>query len=381
MWGTKFVLEVVKRLQKKVDIEIFIQNWDPKIIKKFTDEWIKVNNFRSLSTNSKLFWFFLPYICIKNANTLQNELKRWRFDTVVTNMFPMNYIATKLKWFNIYQYCYEPFAFFWDKEMLKWYGFMFRFILKILKLLYGKLDIYWTKYGKKVFTLVPEISDSIRNIYGINSIVTYLWIDTDFFSKKDWSLIPVVIKNIVKAKKILLHSNDFTPIKRLDFVLQIMKEIKKKRNDIVCLITTSIPDKNKLKQLQEKIEKMWIDDVIIVLGFVDYNLLPQYYSISDLWLYTWTSQGCWTSAASLTVLEWMACWLPFLRTNDTDHEVLDKINWFLLDPYDLQKWADTILTNIDNHQLLQDFSKNASNHIITKYNRDSVADIIFTNLH
>ncbi|MEI6774013.1 MAG: hypothetical protein WCL18_04335 [bacterium] len=53
-----------------------------------------------------------------------------------------------------------------------------------------------------------------------------------------------------------MHSNDFTPIKRLDFVLQIMKEIKKKRNDIVCLITTSIPDKNKLKQLQEKIEKM-----------------------------------------------------------------------------------------------------------------------------
>ncbi|MEI6774012.1 MAG: hypothetical protein WCL18_04330 [bacterium] len=53
----------------------------------------------------------------------------------------------------------------------------------------------------------------------------------------------------------------------------------------------------------------------------------------------------------------------------------------MLDPYDLQKWADTILTNIDNHQLLQDFSKNASNHIITKYNRDSVADIIFTNLH
>jgi len=40
MGGNKFILEVVKRLNKKDDltVEIFIQNGNQKFIKKLTDE-------------------------------------------------------------------------------------------------------------------------------------------------------------------------------------------------------------------------------------------------------------------------------------------------------------------------------------------------------
>jgi len=38
MGGTKFILEVVKRLKKDMDVEIFIQNGNPEYIAKFEKE-------------------------------------------------------------------------------------------------------------------------------------------------------------------------------------------------------------------------------------------------------------------------------------------------------------------------------------------------------
>ena len=380
MGGTKFILEVVKRLKKDMDVEIFIQNGNPEYIAKFEKEWIIVHNLHSLSTNSSVFWAFLPFFCWRDEKKLQNLLEKGGFDSVMTSMFPMNYIATKLHGFRIFQYCYEPFAFFWDSEMLRLYNIINRILLKILRFFYWNIDIKATQFSSIIFTLVPETQNSINKIYSKESICTYLWVDVNFFNKKNSEKVPENIKKKIRWKKVLLHSNDFTPVKRLDFVLEIMEKLVLKDKNIVCLITISVPEINNIENLKQKIIAKWLSDNVIILWFVDYELLPIYYSIARMWLYTGTSQWWWTSAASLTVLEWMACWLPFIRTNDTLFEVLDWVNWFLLDPYDINSWINTIIENIDNNEKLELLSKNWVEHIKRNYNWVNVSNIIINNL-
>src|SRR5574340_84263 len=122
MGGTKFVLEVTRHLQKFAPVEIFFQNGSPRVIKNFPDAGIVVHNLRSLSTSSPIFWLGLPFFCRRDARQLEKALEQEGFTIVVSSMFPMNHIARLTRSAHIYQYCFEPFAFFWDPVMVESHG-------------------------------------------------------------------------------------------------------------------------------------------------------------------------------------------------------------------------------------------------------------------
>jgi len=375
MGGNKFILEVVKRLNKKDDltVEIFIQNGNQKFIKKLTDEWIKVHNLWSSSTNRGLFWLFLPIICNNNAKKLQKLLEKWWFDSVITSMMPMNYIATKLKWFKIYQYCYEPFAFFWDKEMISKFWFFHRCMLYALRICYGKLDKIWVGSASKVFTLSKVTRDQIKDVYGRDSIITYEWVDIDFFKPT----IDTSIFEKYKDYKIIFHTTDFTPIKRTDIIFDLLPDLVKKIPNVKVLISSTVRDEKDIQKYSKHAEKIWLRKNFEFLWFIDYELLPVYYTLAKISLQPSVNQP-----QSLPVKEALACWTPVIRwyAKEVEFEEKDGV-WFCIDVGDKKHLLEKIVEVVNyDEKTREEIAIRARNLIIDKFTWDRVTDKIYFNL-
>jgi len=136
--GHKFVIEVIKRFQNKADIELIIQNGTNENIQKVINEGIIVNNLNKVSTNSALFWLNLNRTCLNDTEKLQKILDKKNIDTLISCMFPTNYIASKLKSKRIFQYCYEPFPLFWDRHMISEFPLYLSLILRVLSFFINK---------------------------------------------------------------------------------------------------------------------------------------------------------------------------------------------------------------------------------------------------
>ena len=119
---------------------------------------------------------------------------------------------------------------------------------------------------------------------------------------------------------------------------------------------------------------------VIVLGWVQYELLPYYYSLADLVIYCGTSDGSGASAVSLFVIEAMACGTPCLRSNDSKTEVLDGINGELFNPLDHSEFIGKCISLLVNQDLLDLYASKCRSYVENKYSWDNAAKIVYDNL-
>ncbi|EKD29979.1 MAG: Glycosyl transferase, group 1 family [uncultured bacterium (gcode 4)] len=373
MGGTKFILEVVKRLKKDMEVEIFIQNGNPEYIAKFEKEWIVVNNLHSLSTNSSIFWAFLPFFCWRDAKKLQILLEKGGFDSVMTSMFPMNYIATKLHGFRIFQYCYEPFSFFWDDRMIRHFSFFYRLFLMVLKFFYGGLDRKGATRNDKIFTLSEITQRQILEVYGKDSVYTYEGVDTTFFKstkKKE-------IFDKYGDNRIIMHCTDFTPIKRTDLAFRVLPLLVKKYPNIKLLITHTLSNLWEKAKYEKLAKSLWVANHYEFLGFVDYELLPAYYTLADVVIQPSVNQP-----QSLPVKEALACETPVVRWWEESVEFTSEDHCgFVVNSENLEELysaIDSILSM--SGEEYKKMGKNGRNLVEKKFSWDAIAHLIHKNI-
>jgi glycosyltransferase involved in cell wall biosynthesis len=376
MGGTVFIFELLKKLRKYHKVEIVIQNGDHNVVSRFTSENFIVHNLGSPSTNVMSFWLSFFRSCNKDAKKIQKIVDKQDFDIIISSMFPANFIVSKISNIGIYQYCYEPYAPFWDPVHINNLTMMKRTSAYLFRYLYGRYDVSATKKAKCVFTLSPETKRSILSVYNIDSVVTYLGADLSFYRYVEK---PTIIKKY-KGNRVLLHNTDFSPPKGTGFLLDCMPAIISKIPSVKLLITCSHNDKEKIKKLVRDIDNRGIASHVTVLGWVQYELLPYYYSVADLVTYCGTSDGGGASAVSLFVIEAMACGTPCLRSNESKTEVLDNVNGELFNPLDRNEFIDKCTSLLVNEDLLALYRLKCRSHVEEKYSWDSAAKSVNDNL-
>lgn len=368
MGGTRFVLEVVKRLQKKNTVVIFIQNGNPDVIRKFTEAGILVSELKTPSTNSPLFWLGFPYFCRQNARDLQAIFDTEGFDIVISSMFPMNHIASLLKDKAHYQYCYEPFAFFWDMHLRRTLPLKERLITGALAFLYSSTDRRATRQAKKIFTLSGVTQRQIRETYDRDSIITYEGVDLDFFKPQHNEELALKYAD----RSIILHCTDFTPIKRTDLAIKIFAALKIKIPAAKLLVTHTCENfaaQKKLESLAAR-EGLRKDDYEF-LGFVPHNLLPAYYSLAKILLQPTINQP-----QSLPVKEALACETPVARgfAEEVEFSEKDRLG-VIIDPLQVTDAASKIFTFLNGNLFLKERSRR---YVEEKFNWDKITDIIYS---
>jgi glycosyltransferase involved in cell wall biosynthesis len=387
MGGTVHLYEQLKTLIQKYNFDIYliVNTGDEKIIKKFKEAKIKVFNQKTLCTNDILYWILFPIFLLKNLTYSYFVLKKFKNKKnaiIFANLFPSNliaYLISLLFKLDYYFYCYEPFPFFHDKEYINKQSFFRQVILKILSFLYGWLDKYAVKKAGKVFTFNVTKKHSIKKVYGVNSVTTYLGIDTNFFRKikdKDNFLFKKYKSNIL-----IYHSTDYTPTKNTDLAIKIFRLVNEKYPNTRLLISSTQPNNPGRIVYTNMVKKLKLDEKVVFLDLIPRDHLLYYYSASVCYLFTATLD---IHSTSLPNLEAMACETPVIRPKlkyKEDHEFNDGEAGFLVNINDYHQVADKIICLIKNPILKEKMGKKGREIILNRFTWDKVVDKIVENIY
>lgn len=361
--GTRFILEVTQRLKQFWDIYIIVERASPEIVGECQRYGVEVREIGFLTSTNPLYWLLFPLMLRIDENRIKREVMD--ADVVISGMFPMNVIATKLNKPTI-QNCWEPFAFFYDNAMINGFNLPKRTFIRILAALYKHMDISATRDNDVIATLNNSTEEWIKKIYGREGIKTYMGVDSDFFK-------PISFDHSIKdGKKVILHSTDYTLMKGTGYLIESLPLVVDKIRDVNVLITNTVKNEKEKTSLINKAKVLGVDKYIEFIGTVPYKKLPEYYSLADVVAFTGHPEGIGTTA-SLTVLEAMACETPVVRSIGCDEEIEDGVSGILVDPRNRVKLAEAIITILMDEDLGKRMGKEGRNRVLTVYNWESVS--------
>lgn len=343
--GTRYLFEVISRLAKIYDIRV--------IVEKTTQEWknkyhcadVEVIENIPLSSNSLFYWLTFPFWFGIHMLKIPRQTKN--ADLIVSSMFPMNAIAA-LNTKPTVNICFEPFAFFYDRDLIGSFTTMHKFFLKILRVALSPLD----KWAMKKQTTIATLNESgfafFRTIYDRSpDAVTYLGIDQKIFY-------PNKKKNITQ-NCIFFHSTDFTSLKGTDFMFQSFAKAVKRSPHIELWISESIENAEQKQKLTALAKKFNIDKQIRWLGHVTISQLAETYRNVDVYCFT----GRPKSGSSMSIIEAQACGLPIIKLKTGTNEIIDSQNGLVVSSHDADSFAKAMIKVAQSVQLRRKFSQQA----------------------
>ena len=133
---------------------------------------------------------------------------------------------------------------------------------------------------------------------------------------------------------------------------KIQKSLKKNYKLVLC---GSIRDEG--IKLQELCKELLMDDKIIFTGFVPDDELPLFYNAAEVFIYPSSYEGF-----GLPPLEAMSCATPVITSNLTSIPEVTKDCAILINPFDKDELASSILTLFNSESLLQEYSEKGYNN-------------------
>ena len=88
--GTRFILEVTKRLHKSWDVKIVVERASPEIINECKQHRTKITEIGSLTSTSPIYWLLFPLMLKIYEKRIRMETED--ADVVISGIFPMNFI-------------------------------------------------------------------------------------------------------------------------------------------------------------------------------------------------------------------------------------------------------------------------------------------------
>lgn len=312
MGGTKYLLDICQQLNKKGAFRVVvITNQSKSTIRhSFSQAGVLIKSVSRSSTNSLWYWFFFPLFLIADIYQTQRTITDKKAIFIATG-FPSNVImcvVSRIFHREYIYFCYDPFIFFYDQDLINAQPWYKKILLRILALLYVPLDKWATTQAVNVLTLDRFKGKEIQKIYGVNPHIVPVAVDTTFFK-------PFVTNRIAKQYKgrpLVIHSTDYTYLKRTDLAINAIAHLKSAYPNILLLITSTRPNSPDKTMYVRSVEQLGLENNIEFLNEVSAAELPLYYAAS--WCYLSTANDPLT-ATNLPVKEASACGVPVIRSN------------------------------------------------------------------
>ena len=290
--ATNYILQVIRELSRNNTVGLYVQKSTPEFEQLYKNAGIEIITLSKYSTGDMLFWLNFSGQIKKEVQILKSQVKD--YDLVISSMFPMNVIASSLNLPHL-QFCFQPFAFFWDPLMIKKMSVPKRIFLYLLRSRFGKLDIQSTKKSGSILTINEGSKKSISEIYNRDSVPVFMGVNVRKVNNEE-------IAKKYTGKKIILHTTDWTPLKKTTWLIQQFLLIQKNYPDVLLLITETKTDAHLKNAELKKIRNEEIKNIEF-LGTVSTDSLHQYFALADIVVYSGFGTAITTS---LFVLECMA---------------------------------------------------------------------------
>lgn len=351
--GTKYIFEVARRLAEKRRVEMVVERASDYWRERYAAAGIPLHEISSSTSTSKLYWLTFPVHLIRDRKRLGELIARTGASHLISSFFPFNLLCSQLGERHGIRHthlCFEPFPFFHDREVQNLYPPAQRWLMRILDVLYGGLDRRGVNDADEVLTLNSVTRDAIASTYGRRDATpVFAGIDHEHFHPYSESALRDLRQRHGEGP-FVIHSTDFSPIKRTDLALAAFAEARKHTKSKL-LVTSTIDDKRSLEAFWKQARRLGVEQDVEFLGFVSYDDLPRYYALATVLLQTGTSVNSGATSMSLPVKEALACSTAVIRSRATDEDVIDGVSGYLVDP------EDVAFTGARISELLQDAEK------------------------
>lgn len=370
--GSRYVFEICKELSKDYILIVVTSFALDEIKSEFESAGIRVEISNSASTSSVFYWLTLPWQLKKESSFLKKILHENTDSSVIASLFPSNIVAHRSTPHFI-QVCWEPYAFFYDDNLIDDLSFLRKIFSKFMKLLYSRADKVAARSAASLLTLNYATGEWIKKIYGVKpSAYTYMGVDTDHFVKTH----DKKIHDTYKKFKIIFHSTDYTELKGTRWAIRAMPGIIKRSSNTLLLISSPQVDKIRENNLLSLASKLGVADKVKFIGNIPYADLPKYYSLARLYLFTGIGDSGAGAAASLSVLESLACETPVVRSNYTEEEVIHAENGFLVNPRDTDAVSSACNRILSSPKSSAKMGKEGRKRVIDMYNWSRASSLI-----
>ena len=306
-----------------------------------------------------------------------NIIRKWKLDVIHSHTeFSVGTFARVLaRQFNIplvhtYHTMYEDYIYYITG------GYFDRTSKKLLEYL---TKFYCDKTANELIVPTKKTYDLFKEKYEVNKNIHIIptGIEIERFYEEN------IDKNVLKSirRKLNLKKDDFTILyvgriaeeKNIDFLLDSMKDLISKNNNINLLIVGDGPD---LERYEEKSKKLKIDSNTIFLGKIPWEEVTYYYNIATVFATASKSE-----TQGLTVIEAMASGTPPICIEDESFQntVIDNLNGRI---FKTKKEYTEIIGELYNDKeklkrLKRQARINAETHS-SKYYAESVLDVYKT---
>jgi glycosyltransferase involved in cell wall biosynthesis len=239
--------------------------------------------------------------------------------------------------------------------------------LMLLNILHKKnsvlqsLDRLSVTYADAVLTNSQWIRRQVYEYYGVDTIVCYPGVGPNFLPSSD---------NGAPAKYILTTNRHY-PQKRIDYLLQCMKEIVAEHEDVRCIITGEFTGHTSV--LKKLVAKNGLEERVEFTGNISEAQLVQKYR--DAYVYTYTSPE---EDFGLGPVEAGACGTPAIVWDYAGprETVIDQVTGFRVKPYDLHEMAEKHIELLEDRVKRDRMGKAACEHVLKNFTWRTHCDVL-----
>lgn len=193
--------------------------------------------------------------------------------------------------------------------------------IRVSNEIFAILDYFAVRKAKEIIVLTEQLKWEVKKLYNRNSVVSRGCLPNDF---KDYKP-RINIKNQlnIKSKKIIFSLGRLDHRKRIDMLIKSFNMITEDNDNLVLLIGGLGNEEENLKEI---VNKLKLTKKVIFLGFVDDNILFDYYFACDVFAFpSWTSSG-------ISPYEALAMGKKVVITSEAEEPFLDHNKVFVADP-------------------------------------------------
>lgn len=339
---SRFVLEFSKFLVSKGDNVILVSLYSDK--KLFvSDTNLKIVDLADsrLLPQTLRFWLNLRKIKEKFSKFVSNE----KPDIILFNDFPSTLWVQK---YQIPTLCYtHDIHMLYTNTYINNLKITIRWIWKFLRLFVRQYDKKKWKCFDEIFSNSKFLREYILQTYKTKTNVVYPGTDTSIFTNFD---------DYTKQKAVLTMGD--IKLRRADFLLHVVKQLRLKRNDFKIWI---VGNKGMYeKELRKIVKKERLDDVVEFFGKVSDSKLAELYSRAMVTLHLVKE-----APFGLIVTEAMACGSPVIswKPGGPEEIIEDGKNGFLINENNSEQLMEKIELFLNNPELSIEMGKKARKRI------------------
>ena len=282
-------------------------------------------------------------------------------DVIIAHAQPSNWIAYRLKkryGIPYISYLHQVNRFFKPRSIDKSSGWKTNNNIAFLELLHKGnfiikyLDKLSISYADKVLTNSNWIRAQICKYYHIDPVVCYPGAELERFSPRDSK----------SCKRFILSTNRHFPQKRIDYLIQVMRGIVEKYDDIHCLITGGFT--NHTSDLLKLREKYDLTRNVHFTGKLSSHQLDALYGKSYTYAYTSPEEDF-----GLGPVESGASGVPSIVWDNAGprETVIDGVTGFRIKPFNVEEMTKRHIQLLEDEELRNRMGENAYYYVNTKF--------------